>query len=441
VIFVHSLSHCVIFFVLHGLCNISTISHLILSIPCFFRWFCNTYIYFNNNLSSHSIIFLAEHYEWEEIIIDEASQDEYTSMVSSLMFGMGCGLLSFAALRYRRIQKLQHGGGGDSHRGLFGSLFSGGAYGRSKSKYYGGGNSTSSSGGYAFDPPPPPLSKIGHNNGNYAGGSSTGNRLGFVIDMVLSTSLGLLTSLLVFESDIFYPQPVPILSSSLSINNNDTNMDNNDDNSSGNANNAVALSNPILPPQWISPIIPLVPGRSILSDTLCGPLTTEFRKFPKEFWQGGSRNVGIENGFHNHMSLYANMGWRGTKYYQQQQQQQQQASNQKQRQHLNDNVNLEILGENPTDLNYNNIGVYERLVLDNLQGFVINCERRSRHEAKLRKLRYPKRGGLLLGSGGRNYWNEEQQQLTPVVIPDDGVFADEDLELDDIYFVHDDNDE
>jgi hypothetical protein len=183
-----------------------------------------------------------------------------------------------------------------------------------------------------------------------------------------------------------------------------------------------------------------------LSDTLCGPLTTEFRKFPKEFWQGGSRNVGIENGFHNHMSLYANMGWRGTKYYQQQQQQQ--ASNQKQ--HLNDNVNLEILGENPTDLNYNNIGVYERLVLDNLQGFVINCERRSRHEAKLRKLRYPKRGGLLLGSGGsssgrgsggRNYWNEEQQQLSPVVIPDDGVFADEDLELDDIYFVNDDNDE
>jgi hypothetical protein len=419
----------------------------------YFSWFVQ--IFQQSLISFHQN--LAEHYEWEEIIIDEASQDEYTSMVSSLMFGMGCGLLSFAALRYRRIQKLHRGG--DSHRGLFGNLFNGRAYGRSKSKYYGGGNSTSSSssssnssGGYAFDPPPPP-STIGHNNGNYAGGSSTGNRLGFVIDMVLSTSLGLLTSLLVFESDMFYPQPVPLLSSSLSINNNNNNndtnnMDNNDDNSSGNANNSVALSNPILPPQWISPIIPLVPGRSILSDTLCGPLTTEFRKFPKEFWQGGSRNVGIENGFHNHMSLYANMGWRGTKYYQQQQQQ---ASNQKQKQHLNDNVNLEILGENPTDLNYNNIGVYERLVLDNLQGFVINCERRSRHEAKLRKLRYPKRGGLLLGSGGssgrgsggggRNYWNEEQQQLTPVVIPDDGVFADEDLELDDIYFVNDDNDE
>jgi len=145
------------------------------------------------------------------------------------------------------------------------------------------------------------------------------------------------------------------------------------------------------------------------------------------------------------MGLYANMGWRGTKYYQQQHQQQQQQQTSKQKQRLHDNVNIEILGENPTDLNYNDIGVYERLVLDNLQGFVINCERRSRHEAKLRKLRYPKRGGLLLGSGSRgsvsrnHHWSE-QQQLIPVVIPDEGVFADEDLELDDIYFVnnHDD---
>ena len=149
------------------------------------------------------------------------------------------------------------------------------------------------------------------------------------------------------------------------------------------------------------------------------------------------------------MGLYANMGWRGTKYYQQQQHQHhQQQYISKQKQQLHDNVNIEILGENPTDLNYNNIGVYERLVLDNLQGFVINCERRSRHEAKLRKLRYPKRGGLLLGSGsrggsgnGRNSWSDQQQQqLSPVVIPDEGVFADEDLELDDIYFVND-NDE
>ena len=362
-------------------------------------------------------------------------------MVSSLITGMGCGLLSFAALRYRRIQRLNS------------SFKGGGGSGRTTSKYYGRSNpssssssSSNSSGGYAFDPPPPPP----YNNGNSGSSSKStaGSRLGFVIDVVLSTSLGLLTSLLVFESDIFYPQPAPpILSSSRSTNNNNdtaTTTTNDDDD-----DNSAVLSHPILPPQWISPIIPLVPGRSILADTLCGPLTNEFRKFPKEFWQGGSRNIGIENGYNNHMGLYANMGWRGTKYYQQQQHQHhQQQYISKQKQQLHDNVNIEILGENPTDLNYNEIGTYERLVLDNLQGFVINCERRSRHEAKLRKLRYPKRGGLLLGSGsrggsgnGRNSWSDQQQQqLSPVVIPDEGVFADEDLELDDIYFVND-NDE
>ena len=151
------------------------------------------------------------------------------------------------------------------------------------------------------------------------------------------------------------------------------------------------------------------------------------------------------------MALYANMGWRGTKYYQQKLLEEEQRyggrkTTSKQQLQQRDNVNMEILGENPSDNNYNDIGIYERLVLDNLQGFVINCERRSRHEHKLRKLRNP-RGGLLLGSGGRGHSRNhlgdgslQQQQLTPVVIPDDGVFADEDLELDDIYFVND-NDE
>ena len=47
---------------------------------------------------------------------------------------------------------------------------------------------------------------------------------------------------------------------------------------------------------------------------------------------------------------------------------------------------------------------------------MINCERRARHERKLRKIR-----GLREGS--------------PVVIPDGGVMANEDLELDDIYLI------
>ena len=66
-------------------------------------------------------------------------------------------------------------------------------------------------------------------------------------------------------------------------------------------------------------------------------------------------------------------------------------------------------------------GRYERLLLDHLQGFVINCERRSRHERRLRRGRTARHGAA----------------AAPVLIPRGGVTADEDLELDDIYLVED----
>lgn len=69
-------------------------------------------------------------------------------------------------------------------------------------------------------------------------------------------------------------------------------------------------------------------------------------------------------------------------------------------------------------------GVYEHLVLDSLQGFIINCERRARQERKIRKIR------------GMRYSNDDDD-ATPVVIPHDGVSADEDLTLDDIYLIED----
>lgn len=270
-------------------------------------------------------------------------------------------------------------------------------------------SSFSNTGGYAFDSP------LTYAGGSAQGGGGEGNptRLRFVADVVISTSLGLLVSLVALESDVFYPRK-QIMSPRI-------------DNNGMATTHSVTIDQPP-PPQWISPVIPLVPGRSVIADTLCGPLTEEFRKFPKDLWRSGSRNRGIEGGFHDHMALYANMGWRGTKYYQQHQQQQRQKQH---RQHrggeqqddsTGENVELEGLGENSPDNNYNDIGMYERLVVDSLQGFVINCERRSRHERNLRKLR----GGL-----GNNW----RGRHSPVVIPKKGVLCDDDLELDDIYLV------
>ena len=327
----------------------------------------------------------AEHYEWEEVIIDEASQDEWIGMTRSLFFGMGCGLLGLGSLRYRR-----HG------------LGPGGFFGR------GGRSTTTSSGGYSFDPPP--------NNG-IGGGHPSSSRFGYVIDASLSTFLGLGTSLLAIEYDAFYPRRSATTTTT-----------------TGGGDGSTSSTMVLPPPQWISPIVPLVPGRSIISDTLCGPLTDEFRKFPKELWRSGSLNKGIEGGYNNHMALYANAGWRGTKYYQRQ------LNERFENNRIVYDANVEVLGENAIDNNYNDIGPYERLVLENLQGFVINCERRSRHENRMRKLRgldtrHHLRGDRH-GGGGLN----GSLAKTPVVIPDDGVFADEDMELDDIYFVDDNND-
>jgi hypothetical protein len=79
------------------------------------------------------------------------------------------------------------------------------------------------------------------------------------------------------------------------------------------------------------------------------------------------------------------------------------------------------LGESSGESDTDRQGIYEHLVLDSLQGFVINCERRARYEKKLRRARGSAKG-------------------SPVVIPRDGVPADEDLELDDIYLVEDPDD-
>lgn len=307
----------------------------------------------------------ADHYEAEELILDEVSQGEIEGMKKSFYFGLGCGLVGFNLLRWRR------------GRGLLGTMSKGRSYASSSSS----SRSRSTGGGYTFDPLPPPnqLQHPHNASGGGAGNQSNNTRSGLLMDTILGTVFGLGTSLLAMESDTFYPL---------------INTDTGD-----------TLAAP--PPQWISPIIPLVPGRSIISETLCGPLTHEFRKFPKQLWQSGN-NRGIENGYNNHMALYANSGWKGSKYY-----------------GGNDNAEVVSLGENGggsgsggSGSSSDKQGVYEHLVLDNLQGFIINCERRSRQEQRLRKIR-----GLRKGSN------------MPVVIPEEGVKAEDDLELDDIYFV------
>jgi hypothetical protein len=223
----------------------------------------------------------------------------------------------------------------------------------------------SRSGGYKFDNAP---GTSYQQTRNYNTSSS-----GLLMHTALSTMLAGGLSILAIESDIFYP----VKSDS----------------------NEMILP----PPQWISPQIPLVPGRSMVSDLLCQPLTEEFRKFPKRLWQSGNSH-GFENGYNNHIALYANGGWKDSKYY-----------------NSNPNASVVSLGESSGESDTDRQGIYEHLVLDSLQGFVINCERRARYEKKLRRARGSAKG-------------------SPVVIPRDGVPADEDLELDDIYLVEDPDD-
>ena len=108
-----------------------------------------------------------------------------------------------------------------------------------------------------------------------------------------------------------------------------------------------------------------------MADTLCGPLTREFRKFPKSSWQSVNHR-GIENGYNDHMALYANSGWKGTEYYED-----------------NDNASVVSISEDDGERGIDGKdgrGEYECMVLDSLQGFVINCERRPRHERRLRQI-------------------------------------------------------
>ncbi|KAL3800825.1 hypothetical protein HJC23_001662 [Cyclotella cryptica] len=298
-----------------------------------------------------------EQYEWEETILDEASQYEWESMKRSALFGLGCGIATFGLLRWRR--------GGMTSSPL-GSSYS----------------SRSSRGVYKFDPMPQKSASVSssfqHQQQQQLYGNPPKSRV--LLHAALSTILGSGISLLAIETDLFYPAT----------------HQNGDSTSTSSSSEMITP-----PPQWISPQIPLVPGRSMVSDLLCQPLTKEFRKFPKQLWQSGHQR-GFENGYNNHLALYANGGWKDTKYY-----------------NSNPNASVVSLGEHrggEISMDSGERGIYEQLVLDSLQGFIINCERRARYERKLRKI-----------SG--------KKDKSPVVIPRDGVPADEDLELDDIYFV------
>ena len=311
-------------------------------------------------------------------------------MKKSLLFGVGFGVVGFAGLRWRRIRGV---GGGTSFGGL--------------SKYASSSSMqkpTRSSGGYTFDPIPKPNAMqqqqmnmmMQQQNQQHFNNANQGSGGGLLMDMSLATLLGMGTTLLALQTDIFYPSTNFI---SVTSDEEKTTIS--------------ILETKPPPPQWISETIPLVPGRSMISDTLCKPLTNEFRKFPKELWQSGKKNRGIENGYNNHMALYANSGWKGTKYHE-----------------GNDNASLEMLGEHGNSDstsfeeggNVQQQGMYEHLLLDSLQGFIINCERRARQENKIRKLR-----GL--------------REHVPVAIPYGGVDADEDLELDDVYLINNGNEE
>ena len=294
----------------------------------------------------------AEHFECEDQIIDEVSEFELEGMKKSLYFGFASALSSFVLFRKRR------------NMSLFGGL----------SKY---SSSSRRSGGYKFDP----IHQQPSNNIN----TTKPPRSGLFTDVALSAILGMGISLVAIENDIFYPTG----------------------NSSAGVDNGPPFTSISPPPQWISHQIPLVPGKSLISETLCQPLTEEFKKFPKELWQSGNHR-GIENGYNNHIALYANGGWKDTKYY-----------------NSNPNASVVSLGEkhdgNERRVENYKHRVYEHLVVDSLQGFVINCERRARYEKKLRKLkRIP--------------------ENTHPLIPNHGVPANEELELDDIYLMEDSRD-
>ena len=130
----------------------------------------------------------AEHYEWEETILDEVGHAEWEGMKRSFCFGAGCGLLGFGMLRWRR-----GGGAGGLSR-----------YASSSSS----ASSRTSGGGYKFDPVPSRSnngSNMHHQHPHHQYNSNNNTGSGFLLDTALSTIIGMGTSLLAIESDLFFP--------------------------------------------------------------------------------------------------------------------------------------------------------------------------------------------------------------------------------------------
>ena len=285
---------------------------------------------------------------------------------------------------------------------------------------YASRSSAGTTGGYRFDPVPQTSQHLRPSVPSSSGKGA------FIFDLLVSTFVSGGVSVLAVESDMFYPTIVI--------------------NKTGPQGAETTVISPPPPPQWISSDIPLVPGRSVVAETLCQvsatcalgmdwcalhhvkdqenlrhaqtlsihccqhfvmtttsvnqqPLTEEFRRFPKNLWKTDRTNT--TNGYDGHVALYANSGWRGSRYYDQ-----------------NSNATVENLGDGSGADDLNGRGLYEHLVLDDLQGFIINCERRARAERKIRKIR-----GL------------RESSSVPVVIPNEGVECNDDMELDDIYYI------
>mmetsp|Transcript_30952 Transcript_30952/g.74793 ORF Transcript_30952/g.74793 Transcript_30952/m.74793 type:complete len:227 (-) Transcript_30952:368-1048(-) len=130
----------------------------------------------------------AGHYKWEETIFDKVGHAEWEGMKRSFCFGAGCGLLGFGMLRWRR------GGGAGGLSRNASSLSS--------------ASSRPSWGGYKFDPVPSRSnngSNMHHQHLHHQYNSNNNTGSGFLLDTALSTIIGMGTSLLAIESDLFFP--------------------------------------------------------------------------------------------------------------------------------------------------------------------------------------------------------------------------------------------
>ena len=166
----------------------------------------------------------AENFVWEERILDEASEGEFQGIKRSLYFGLGCGFASFALMRFRRGRRIAAPSAGFFDR-------------------YASRSSSGTTGGYRFDPIPPPSQHL------QPPAPSSTSKGGFIFDLLVSTFIAGGVSVLAVESDMFYPTIVI--------------------NKSGPHGTETTVISPPPPPQWISSDIPLVPGRSVVAETLC----------------------------------------------------------------------------------------------------------------------------------------------------------------------------